>query len=91
MADDSEEGFTTDDDWNPQLFPYQQEAANVSEFFKYYQCTANILSIKIQILPACFSGFNAISFHCNLITVLKLKKLEIQYFLKRRRNKVWLL
>jgi len=32
LADDSEEGFTTDDDWNPQLFPYQQEAANVLFF-----------------------------------------------------------
>ena len=32
LADDSEEGYHTDDDWSPQLFPYQQMAANVLFF-----------------------------------------------------------
>ena len=32
LADDSEDGYHTDDDWSPQLFPYQQMAANVLFF-----------------------------------------------------------
>ena len=32
LADDNVKGFTTDSDWNPKLFDYQQEGANVLFF-----------------------------------------------------------
>ena len=32
LADETEEGFETDADWEPSLYPYQQEAANVLFF-----------------------------------------------------------
>merc|ERR1719219_2640313 len=32
LADDFEEGFETDSDWEPRLYPYQQEGANVLFF-----------------------------------------------------------
>ncbi len=32
LADDTEDGFHTDDDWNPKLYPYQQDGANVLFF-----------------------------------------------------------
>ena len=32
LADDVEQGFETDADWEPLLYPYQQEAANVLFF-----------------------------------------------------------
>ena len=32
LADDTEEGYHTDDEWDPQLYPYQQEGANVLFF-----------------------------------------------------------
>jgi len=32
LADDFEEGFETDSDWEPKLYPYQQEGANVLFF-----------------------------------------------------------
>ncbi len=32
LADDTEEGFETDAEWEPALYEYQQEAANVLFF-----------------------------------------------------------
>ncbi len=32
LADDTEEGFGTDSDWEPALYQYQQDAANVLFF-----------------------------------------------------------
>merc|ERR1719219_2251282 len=32
LSDDFEEGFETDSDWEPRLYPYQQEGANVLFF-----------------------------------------------------------
>jgi hypothetical protein len=32
LADDTEEGYHTDDDWEPKLYEYQQTGANVLFF-----------------------------------------------------------
>ena len=43
LADDTVEGFTTDSDWNPKLFDYQQSGSNV--LFFTFMIDLDILSI----------------------------------------------
>merc|ERR1712106_564962 len=51
LADDSEEGFESDADWNPELFDWQQEASNVL-FFTFIHPDTMEIPLSYQKLAA---------------------------------------
>jgi len=51
LADDTEDGFHTDSDWNPQLYEYQQAGANVL-FFTFINPATMEVPISYQKLAA---------------------------------------
>ena len=51
LSDDVEEGYETDADWEPSLYPYQQEAANVL-FFTF-------INPSTMVVPAAFEKLAA--------------------------------
>ena len=51
LADDTEEGFGTDADWDVKLYPYQQEGANIL-FFTFVNPETMIVPLAFQKLAA---------------------------------------
>ena len=51
LADDVEEGFESDADWEPSLYPYQQEAANVL-FFTFINPSTMVVPKAFEKLAA---------------------------------------
>ena len=77
LADDAEDGFGSEADWEPELFPWQQEAANVL-FFTFIHPDTMEVPPAYQRLAATRGTSQPGAVPANTVIMFAIGKVEIQ-------------